>query len=112
MKKIFAVFLAIFAMAYFSIPAFAGCTGYTYNNLALTSDNSTSVGLSQGVEAKYCSDNRTFTAATYNDKGNGITYGAGSEYSKVYYNNGNTQPATVDATTDFESGSWKAVGSE
>ena len=109
MKKIFAVFLAIFAMAYFSIPAFAGCSSWSPDKITLSGED---VGLSAGVEAMYCSDNRTFTAATYNDKGNKITYGTGSEVSKVYQNDGGKQAVTV--STDFvESGSdWKAVGSE
>jgi len=90
MKKIFAVFLAIFAMAYFSMPAFA-CQDGSDGSLPMTSDNSTSVGLSANVIAKYCAggtNGTSYSAATYNPKGTGKTYGIASDSTTIVYKDG------------------------
>jgi len=92
MKKIFAVFLAIFAMAYFSMPAFASstnATGESSSNGSLTmgsGTNSTSINISASVMANYYSaDGTNYAADTYNPKGNGKAYGVSSGSTVITY---------------------------
>ena len=130
MKKIFVLFLAIFAMAYFSIPAFA--TGSAAKSayqggipgsancidLSTTStpdctdtNNEALVGLSASVTASYVSDGTTYAADTYNPKGTGKEYGVASDSTVIKYNDqtgtADTAP-TADNSTAFDG--WDQLG--
>ena len=99
MKKIFAVFLAIFAMAYFSMPAFAAvqCKNSSIGDgsIELSKDNDATVGLSQNVEARYCSDTGSYSAITHNPKGMGKLYGVASDSNAITYKNDTSLPTTT-----------------
>ena len=107
MKKIFAVFLAIFAMAYFSMPAFA-------DTLTMGSGtNSTSVELSKNVTAKYngATDGSSYAAVTYNSNGTGKTYGTSSDTTYIYYaDDDKVSDFAKTDSSDFTSGDWKQLG--
>jgi len=123
MKKIFVLFLAIFAMAYFSIPAFAGAaasgttSGANCIDLSAKSpsdctdtSNNALVGLSANVQASYYStDGTNYAAETYNDKGRGKTYGLANLTSNVYVTDGDkTSSLKSDNATTFSS--WSVLG--
>ena len=119
MKKIFVLFLAILAMACFSVPVFAVETGSDGSLTMGSSPTSTTVRLSANVVARYHSASGTsYSAATYNDKGVGRDYGTASDTTYVYY-----QAATGDSVAglptlangdsrDVTSGNWIQVGGE
>jgi len=90
MKKIFVLFLAIFAMAMFSMPAFAFKMG--------TSDNTT-VDLSANVGAAYNGGTNgiSYAAATYNPKGTGKAYGTASDTTYIYYKTETSDNETAGA---------------
>ena len=93
MKKIFVLFLAIFAMAYFSMPAFATTGSVTMGD--------TSVDLSANVDANYYGGTGTnYSADTYNPKGVGIAYGVTSDSTYIFYKDG-INTTTVKTATDL-----------
>ena len=129
MKKIFVLFLAIFAMAYFSMPAFAGAAASVYQGSSVTSNcidlsststsasdcsdtsNNALVGLSAHVRASYYSDTGTnYAAETYNDKGKGQIYGLANLTSNVYVTSGDFSNLGSDNATTFNN--WDVLGQQ
>ena len=120
MKKIFAVFLTIFSMAYFSMPAFASCNG-TWTDFT----NDTDVKLSANVYAKYCggTSGSSYSAATYNPLGTGKAYGIASDTTSITYANvatngdSSTIPSLThgdsrDVTGNVNKVSWTQLGKD
>ena len=113
MKKFFVLFLSIFAIAYFSMPAFAGSAVNKEGTIALDSGGNADVGLSSNVIASYYSDGSTYAAATYNPKGTGKDYGTGSETTYIWYKESGVSPggtATIqlNESYDFEANGWES----
>ena len=127
MKKIFVLFLAIFAMAYFSIPAFAGAakSAYTGSNTVTANcidlssttttpdcsdtSNNALVGLSANVRASYYStDGTNYAAETRNYKGKGQTYGLANLTSSVNVTSADFTDLNSDNATTFDN--WDVLG--
>jgi len=99
MKKIFVLFLSIFAMACFSMPAFATDEWTTFSD-------DTGVKLSANVTAKYVEANSgtSYAAATTNSKGT-KKYGVASDSSWIYSDIGTTLAGIKSADSSAFS-SW------
>ena len=94
MKKIFVLFLSIFAMACFSMPAFAGSVTM----------GSTTLDLSANVLASYYGGTGTtagtsYAATTFNPKGNGKAYGVASDTTYITYGPWATTKTAAPAVT-------------
>jgi len=121
MKKIFVLFLTIFAMACFSMPAFAKDTS-NCDTISLDSNNKADVSLSANVCAKYITPTTgaSYSAATYNDKGVGRCYGTASDTTYILYNDTATGVSlaglsvinTNGDSRDVSGDAWHQLGKE
>ena len=102
MKKVLLLFLAILAMAMFSVPVFAA--NWT------TFENATGVKLSANVSATYAAgtSGASYSATTYNSKGT-KTYGAASDSTWIYSAAGvGTTAGTSGDSSDFTAAGWES----
>ena len=107
MKKIFVLFLAILAMACFSVPVFAA--DWT------TFESATGVKLSANVSAAYAAgtDGVSYAAVTHNPKGMIRSYGTASDTTYIYYATSNQVSGWSGTDSGaFTSDTWTQIGKE
>jgi hypothetical protein len=116
MKKFFILSILLTLVAFYALPSFAATTTSAevnnVNQIILGSAHSKTVKLSANVNAEYNypADGASYSAKTYNPKGNGKEYGLSSGSSLVYYKSGVAAIKGTQTGTSSDLSGWTVLG--